>query len=233
MGKFQNLFSLFILVLCSVVFSSTAFSAENMEIEISGPTSVSVDETVQLNATTAGFGDEDYMWFLSFSTGEEKPFAVDSKTGQVTGKNIGKGTITVFGEVSDIQESYDFYTDSGKDVTLFMSMQPIQSKDSLMNVEIDCEVMEDPPEGTRLLSILTVDDNLAQELGNKNFYLPGLSQEPEWFSQNPNSGIHELIQFPVQAVPYGTYTVYAATFDAEGNINSNIASQEFIGGSPQ
>lgn len=205
------------------VLSSSAIAQETPEIEVSGPDSVAKDETVQLEASTANFGEEDYIWYLSLWTGEQKPFEVDNYTGEVTGLNIGQGKISVVGVASGAQKTFDFYTDSGKEVTIFLSLQPRHGKGSLMEMEVDCEIKTEPPEGTKLLA--------GVEFNDEFYFLPDLSTEAQVFSQNPKPGTHELIQFPVEAIPFNTYTFYAATVDEEGEISSNIATQVFEGGS--
>jgi hypothetical protein len=120
---------------------------------------VAVGESVQLQATTTGFGDEDYMWYLSFWAGDEMPFQVGS-SGEVTGLTIGKGQITVMGLVSQASTTYDFYANSGKDVTLFWDMHSVHANGNSLEVEVDCEVKGQPAEGTELLAGVEFEDTL-------------------------------------------------------------------------
>ncbi|MDZ7762781.1 MAG: hypothetical protein U5L00_21340 [Desulfovermiculus sp.] len=207
--------TLFILFL----FSSSSLAEENSTIEISGQSSVAVGESVQLEATTTGFGDEDYMWYLS-SWSDERPFKVGN-SGKVTGLAIGKGQIAVMGLESQVSTIFNFYTNSGKEVTLFLDMHSVHTNGNNLEVEIDCEVKGQPAEGTELLAAFQLEDT------DTLYFLPKLTPDVQAFSLNPKVGTHELIQFPVHQVPYNI-TFYAATLNND-KYTSNIASKVFMG----
>ncbi len=207
---------LFILFL----FNSSSLAEENSTIQISGPSTVAVGESVQLEATTTGFGGEDYMWYLSFWSGDEMPFKVSS-SGKVTGRTIGKGQITVMGLVSQASKTFDFYTNSGKEVTLFLDMHSVHTNGNTLEVEVDCDVKGQPSEGTELLAAFQLEDT------DTLYFLPKLTTDVQVFSFNPKVGTHELIQFPLHQVPYNI-TFYAATLNND-KYTSNIASKVFMG----
>lgn len=210
--------SLFLFAVSALFFCSPSLADETPKIEIEGPTSVSVGETVQLNATTINFGDEDHLWYVSLWSGD-KPFEVNS-TGQVTGLHIGQGKIGVQGIASGASKFFDFYTDSGKDVTLFLSLHSVHVNGKKLEAEVDCEIKGQPSEGSKLFAGLLLEDTF--------YFLPGLSTDPQVFAENPQVGTHELVQFPISALPYDV-TFAAAMVNSENEVVSNIASQLFPG----
>ena len=212
--------SLFLLAVCTLVFCSPSLASDSPQIQISGPSSASEGETVQLNATTTGgFDGEDYLWYVSYWSGDDLPFQVNS-TGQVTGLHIGQGKITVYGEVSEASKTLDFYTDSGKEVTVFLSLHSVHVNGKNLEAEVDCEIKGQPSAGSKLYAGLLFEDTF--------YFLPGLTTDPQVFSENPQVGTHELVQFPITALPYDV-TFAAAMVNSEGELTSNIASQLFPG----
>lgn len=163
--------------------------------------------------------DEDYMWYLS-SWSDERPFKVGN-SGKVTGLAIGKGQIAVMGLESQVSTIFNFYTNSGKEVTLFLDMHSVHTNGNNLEVEIDCEVKGQPAEGTELLAAFQLEDT------DTLYFLPKLTPDVQAFSLNPKVGTHELIQFPVHQVPYNI-TFYAATLNND-KYTSNIASKVFMG----
>lgn len=73
--------------------------AENPDINVSGPFSVDVGESVQLEASTSTGIEEDYLWFRSSTTENNCSFEV-FQNGTVTGLDIGTGVIVVMGKIS-------------------------------------------------------------------------------------------------------------------------------------
>lgn len=181
---------------------------------------MSVGETVQLNATTTGgFDGEDYLWYVSYWSGDNVPFEVNS-TGQVTGLHIGQGKIGVQGIVSGASKFFHFYTDSGKDVTLFLSLHSVHTNGKNLEAEVDCEIKGQPSEGSKLYAGLLFEDTF--------YFLPGLTTAPQVFAESPQVRTHELVQFPVTALPYDV-TFAAVIVNTEDEVTSNIASQLFPG----
>jgi hypothetical protein len=74
-----------------------------------------------------------------------------------------------------------------------LSINHVHTTGSLLQVEIDCEIIGTPSQGTKLAA--------AVEIDGVFYFLPGLSQDVQWFSGDIQTGTHELIQFPVEAVP--------------------------------
>ncbi len=208
------------MIFCFALLSSGFQAQAAPQIQVSGPESVSLGQSVQLKASTSGGIQEDYFWYVSSWFGEQRPFSLGDN-GTVTGQALGKGTISVMGLSSAAAKTFEFYTDSGKELTLLMSMNQIFT-DQGIGMEIDCEVMEEPEPGTKLAAGVMVDEQF--------YFLPGLTADLEWFSQDLKQGKHEIIQFSVDALPYNTYTFAAAAFDQDMQIISNVAVQEFKGG---
>lgn len=219
MGK--NRLMIFLCMVLCVLFMQVTASAKTAEILISGPSSVAVGETVQLEASTSTGIDEDYYWFRSATTEGDWPFKVSEK-GIVTGLKIGTGFIVVMGKSTGLTKTFEFSITSGKDVTLSVDKQIITTKDHEFHIEIDCQVKNTPPKGSRLYVAVKTNDNF--------YFFPSLKQEMEVYKENPKATTYQVIQFPIQSVPYNNYTFYAAMLNKGGKLNSNLDSVTFSGG---
>lgn len=194
--------------------------AETPKIQISGPNSVAVGETVQLSATTSTGIQENYYWYVSSYIGHQ-PFNVDSN-GTVTGLNIGTGTIGVLGQQSGASKFIEFTTMSDKEVTLFLDTQIISSQSHDYYLELDCEVKNKPPKGSGLY--------VAVEIEDKFYFFPSLTNNLEVWKKEPKAIKYEVFQLPIKSIPQNDYTFYAATLKANNEPNSNIATEKFSGG---